>query len=49
MLANKSKNFKSYSWFVRFETSKIEINLPIDARQERFFSPSIRMNFLCSR
>ena len=37
MLANKSKNFKSYSWFVCFETSKIEINLPIDARQELFF------------
>ena len=33
----KVKILKCYSGFVRFETSKTKINLPIDARQERFF------------
>ena len=42
----KVKILKRYFGFVCFETSKTEINLPIDARQERFFSASIRMNFL---
>ena len=37
----KVKILKCYSGFVRFETSKTDINLPIDARQERFFLASI--------
>ena len=33
----KVKILKCYSGFVRFETLKTDINLPIDARQKTFF------------
>ena len=49
MLASKSKNFKMLFWVCTFRRlSQTHIDLLINARQERFFSALIRMNFLCS-